>query len=209
MDGGHSILCPSYSIPAGSHTAELEIKKSRFIAVADHVSTREEAMAVIQTIKSRYPDARHHCWAYQLGDPKSAASAAMSDDGEPSGTAGKPIMNVLSHKNVGDIIVVVARYFGGIKLGAGGLVRAYSSVTDKVMNELSCIAAISSIFLQLTLDFSQEQLIHHWMGIHSGEVLAVTYSSHVLIDIKIPYAQLESLQMLCNAHGIVCELLEI
>ncbi len=202
MDGGNSILNPSYSIPAKLHTTELEIKKSCFIALADHVATREEAMEVIRSTKSRFPDAPHYCWAYQLGDPKSAASAAMSDDGEPSGTAGKPILNVLTHKDVGDVIVVVVRYFGGIKLGTGGLIRAYSSVTDKVMNELVCTEAVASVVLELALDFSQEQLVHHWLDSYQGELISVDYSQTVSMKIKIPSSFHSPLSSLCNANNI-------
>jgi putative IMPACT (imprinted ancient) family translation regulator len=91
----------SYPIPAERARAEIEIKKSRFIAYADYVESREQAMQMLAELKATYPDARHHCWAYLLGDPSCASNAGMGDDGEPSGTAGKPILNVLQHKDVG------------------------------------------------------------------------------------------------------------
>lgn len=106
-----------YTTPKSFHQHKLDIKKSRFIAWAEKVTNRQEAMAFLERSKQTYPDAGHHCWAYQLGHPQSPISAAMSDDGEPSGTAGKPILNVLQHKNIGDVMVIVIRYFGGIKLG--------------------------------------------------------------------------------------------
>ena len=111
-------------------------QKSRFISRAGCVTSKDEAKLFVHQCRLDYEDAGHYCWAYLLGNPDRASSAAMSDDGEPSGTAGKPILNVLQHKNVGDIMVVVVRYFGGVKLGAGGLVRAYSSSAQLVMDKL-------------------------------------------------------------------------
>ncbi|MCW8886021.1 MAG: YigZ family protein [Motiliproteus sp.] len=112
-----------YSVPQQRIEVETEIKKSRFIAWADRAENRDQAMAVLSEARNRYPDARHHCWAYLIGNPAQPKTQAMSDDGEPSGTAGKPILNVLQHNEIGDVMIVVSRYFGGIKLGAGGLVR--------------------------------------------------------------------------------------
>ena len=114
----------AYQILTQPAEAEIEIKKSRFIAHALPVSSRDDALKAVKQLKTRYPDARHHCWAYLLGDPTGAASAAMDDDGEPSGTAGRPILGVLQDRRVGDTLIVVVRYFGGIKLGASGLTRA-------------------------------------------------------------------------------------
>ena len=91
----------SYPIPTQQTVAEIEIKKSRFIAYATHITSREAGMAWLADIKAQFPDARHHCWAYQIGNPNCATNAGMGDDGEPSGTAGKPILNVLQHKGVG------------------------------------------------------------------------------------------------------------
>ena len=120
----------SYPVPDTPLEVLFEVKKSKFFAFAACTPDRETAMQYLAAKRAEYPDARHHCWAYLLGNPHSPTSAAMSDDGEPSGTAGKPILNVLQHKGVGDITIIVTRYFGGIKLGAGGLVRAYSSAAQ-------------------------------------------------------------------------------
>lgn len=176
----------SYSTPKQFHQAELVIKKSRFIAWADTVTDRQQAMAFLQRAKNKYPDARHHCWAYQIGNPHSPTTTAMSDDGEPSGTAGKPILNVLQHKGIGDVMVVIIRYFGGIKLGAGGLVRAYSGATEKVMSELPIQINIAEVEKTLEVDFSKEQLLRHWLSQHSGRVLSVNYQQQVTMNLVIP-----------------------
>ncbi|NQZ11757.1 MAG: YigZ family protein [Algicola sp.] len=175
----------SYSTPKQFHQFELEIKKSRFIAWADEVTDRQQAMAFLQKAKDEYPDARHHCWAYKVGNPKSPTNAAMSDDGEPSGTAGKPILNVLQHKDVGDVMVIVIRYFGGIKLGAGGLVRAYSGATEKVMSELPIQTHITEIEKTIHVAFAKEQLVRHWLSQNSGRVVEVNYGYDVEITVAV------------------------
>ncbi|MFT5163077.1 MAG: putative YigZ family protein [Alteromonadaceae bacterium] len=175
----------SYATPSQFHQTELEIKKSRFIAWANQVTDRQQAMAFLQQAKDRYPDARHHCWAYQIGDPDSPRTAAMSDDGEPSGTAGKPIYNVLTHKAVGDVMVIIIRYFGGIKLGAGGLVRAYSGATEKVMSQLPTQTMIAEVEQTFSVDFAKEQLVRHWLSQHQGRVVNVNYLKRVQMTIAI------------------------
>ncbi len=177
----------AYKSPKQNHQIELVIKKSRFIARASRVSDRQQAMAFLQQARNDYPDARHHCWAYQIGDPKSPLTAAMSDDGEPSGTAGKPILNVLNHKDIGDVMVIVIRYFGGIKLGAGGLVRAYSGASEKVMSELPIQVNIVEIEKTVTVDFAKEQLLRHWLSQHQGRVISVEY--HQQVEMTVSLAQ--------------------
>lgn len=182
----------SYPMPGEFHQFELEIKKSRFIAWANKVSDRAEAMAFLAKAREAYPDARHHCWAYQVGNPRSPNNAGMSDDGEPSGTAGKPILNVLQHKGIGDVMVIVIRYFGGIKLGAGGLVRAYSGACEKVMSELPVVEAVVEVESTFDVDFANEQLVRHWLSQHEGRVVAVEYSQcvHMTVAIAQPSATL-------------------
>lgn len=175
----------SYPTPAQFHQAQLEIKKSRFIAWAEYVTDRQQAMAFLDKARNEYPDARHHCWAYQTGNPHSPKNAAMSDDGEPSGTAGKPILNVLQHKGVGDVMVIIIRYFGGIKLGAGGLVRAYSGAAEKVMSELPLKQNIVECEKILMVDFAKEQLVRHWLSQHQGRVVNVKYDHQVQMRIAI------------------------
>ena len=126
----------SYLEPINCASEEVEIKKSRFIAIAKKIISREDAMNFINEVKASYPDARHHCWAYLLGDPLNPINCASNDDGEPSGTAGRPILSQISYSNIGNLIVVVVRFFGGVKLGVGGLVRAYREVVQKVLKTL-------------------------------------------------------------------------
>lgn len=178
----------SYPIPAERGRAEIEIKKSRFIAYADFVETRPQAMAMLEELKTAYPEARHHCWAYLLGDPHCASNAGMGDDGEPSGTAGKPILNVLQHKGVGDVMLVVVRYFGGVKLGAGGLTRAYSQAAQAVMESLPIQTFEAQITLQLECGFGDEQVIRHQLELLNGSILQTEYSEQVQFEVQLPLA---------------------
>ena len=111
--------------------AEVVEKKSRFIAKVFPVGTEEEAAAILEEVRKQYWDARHHCWAYSMGEGQ--VQERFSDDGEPSGTAGKPILEVIRGQGLHGVMVIVIRYFGGTLLGAGGLVRAYTqSVAEAV-----------------------------------------------------------------------------
>ncbi|HHJ80647.1 MAG TPA: YigZ family protein [Candidatus Tenderia electrophaga] len=192
----------AYPTPAQSMQAEIEVKKSRFIARASKVSDRQGAMAFVEQSRLDYPDARHHCWAYLLGNPASASSAAANDAGEPSGTAGKPILNVIQHKGVGDVIVVVIRYFGGIKLGAGGLVRAYSGAAEAVMSMLPLEQAVPMQVVSLSLDFAKEQLLRHWVGQHEALILNVDYAQQVLMQLSVPDVVVGELTAFCAAQSI-------
>lgn len=125
-------MADRYNVPnlaAGEiHRAEETIHRSRFIVTMARVSSPEEAKAFIDSIRAEHDQATHNCWAYVAGEPGSTAQIGASDDGEPKGTAGRPMLTVLLHCGVGEIAAVVTRYFGGILLGTGGLVRAYQGL---------------------------------------------------------------------------------
>ena len=190
----------TYPIPANLAQAEIEIKKSRFIGLARHIQCREAGMTWLAEIKAAYPDARHHCWAYLIGNPNCATNAGMGDDGEPSGTAGKPILNVLQHKGIGDIMLIVVRYFGGIKLGAGGLTRAYGQAAQAVMSVLPIQTFILMQTLIVHCDYAQEQQIRHWVNQHQGSVISVDYLSPLSIGVQIPFS--ETLAFTQHLHAL-------
>lgn len=176
------------------------VNKSRFIARLAYASKRDEALAQVAAAKTRYPDARHHCWAYVLGSSEEQCSAAMSDDGEPSGTAGKPILNVLQHKAIGNVVVVVSRYFGGIKLGAGGLVRAYSNASQQVTDQAIFETIVRKTYLQLVVDFSQEQALRHIVATQKGQIENMTYTTAVQVNIALPSDGLTEFLSLCDTR---------
>ena len=125
-----------YPIPATRARVEEVIRRSRFITTAAPAATPDAARAFIAEMRAEFPDATHNCYAFVAGPPGSTAQAGLSDDREPSGTAGRPMLAVLLGSGVGDIAVVVTRYYGGTKLGTGGLVRAYSGGVKAVLAEL-------------------------------------------------------------------------
>lgn len=180
---------------------EIIINKSRFITWLRPVADRDAAMAVVEEARALYPDATHHCYAYLLGNPASA-QAAMNDDGEPSGTAGKPIFNVIQHKDISDVLVVVIRYFGGVKLGAGGLVRAYAAAAESVLADVERIEHVPLLSAHLELDFALEQRMRHWADQHNGQVVDVQYGQKVTLTLSAPAEHLEDLEALCAAEQI-------
>ncbi|MFO7582102.1 YigZ family protein [Guyparkeria sp.] len=191
-----------FHTPATNIERELEVKKSRFIARAGGVASRAEAMAFVEQARADHPDARHHCWAYLIGNPETAASAAMSDAGEPSGTAGKPILNVIRHKGIGDVIVVVIRYFGGVKLGAGGLVRAYSGATQLALADLPLTEHQPRRSYRLQFDFANEQPLRHWADNHQATLLSVDYGQRVTARINVPEEHVKAFEAFLGAHSI-------
>lgn len=158
-------------------------------------------MQALDEVKLAFPDARHHCWAYLIGDPAMPLTVAMSDDGEPSGTAGKPILNVLQHKDVGDILLVVVRYFGGIKLGAGGLVRAYSQAAQQAMDAITTQRRRILAPHLVRGDYALEQGLRHWLDVHGGEMRDVEYTNEVLFSIVIDPATEDALQQWLAANN--------
>ncbi len=175
-------------------TARLEIKKSEFIAYAYPVATREQAMFHVEQLREKYPDARHWCWAYVIGDPDNTTSAGFDDDGEPSGTAGRPILNVLQHKSIGNIIIIVVRYFGGIKLGAGGLTRAYAGSAQAAVDQMVLLPFVPMAQVQILADFAHESQCRYVVEHLNGSINEVTYSKQVTLTVTIAKAAIENLK---------------
>lgn len=175
----------TYSTINSPCNATLEIKKSQFLAFAYPVASREQALFHMEQLRQQFPDARHHCWAYIIGDPHNTTDAGFDDDGEPTGTAGKPILNLLQHKSIGNCVVVVVRYFGGIKLGAGGLARAYGAAAQATLADAALTPFEPLAQLSINCAFADEAFIRHIVAGFGGEVLAVTYQQQVQLSIKL------------------------
>jgi len=195
----------SYLVPIHSTSETIEIKKSRFIAYAFPVDSRQAALEKVQQLKMQYPDARHHCWAYLIGPPKQPITQAFDDDGEPAGTAGKPILNVLNHKEFGDILIVVVRFFGGIKLGAGGLTRAYGQAAQAVMAQLQGKEKVPQVQLRLQCDFAQEQKLRHLLKSFEGEVQQLDYQQQVNLTVQLPAKHVLELKNTLAGLGILAK----
>ncbi|ATX81649.1 uncharacterized protein, YigZ family [Mariprofundus ferrinatatus] len=178
-------MASSYNIPAEHISVIQEIKRSRFVTDAAHAASKEAALAFIESVRDREPEARHHCWAYIAGHPETSIERGMSDAGEPQGTAGKPMMNVLQHKGIGEIVVVVSRYFGGIKLGAGGLVRAYSSSVQQAIDALPLTRHIDITSATLHTPFALESSMRRLLDKMSIEIKDVVYQNDATFRIEI------------------------
>lgn len=194
---------PDYLVPADTIVVEQELKKSRFIASAGRASNKAEAVSFIQAVRRTFPDASHNCWAYIAGEPNNTVEIGMSDDGEPQGTAGKPMLNVLQHKGIGEIVVVVTRYFGGVKLGAGGLVRAYSNAVQAVMEELPLAEVVAVKEAQLQFPYAHESTIRRLLESLKVEVVDTGYQDNVLMHLNVPENQAAELEQKAvnQTHG--------
>ena len=195
-------MSKDYPIPAGFLERETEIKKSHFIARVYPVSDRDDVREKVAEAHRDFPDARHVCWGYQVGRPGSAAEAAMNDDGEPSGTAGKPILNVIQHKDMGDVLVIVVRYFGGIKLGAGGLVRAYAGAAESVLSDVGREVQQARVQARVYFDFADEQPLRHWCENNEGSVETIEYGPRVSATIEMPEALAGDFVAFCDARQL-------
>lgn len=186
-------------------TARLEIKKSEFIAYAYPVNSREQAMFHVEQLREKYPDARHWCWAYIIGDPDNTASAGFDDDGEPSGTAGRPILGVLQHKSIGNIIIIVVRYFGGIKLGAGGLTRAYAGSAQAAVDQMILQPYVPMTQVRILADFATEAQCRYVVESLEGTIEDVAYSKQVTLTVTIAEVDIETLKTELAMAGRVIE----
>lgn len=175
-----------YLIPAETISFTEEIKKSQFITYLAHTDGIEAAKDYIQSIKAQYPDARHHCWAFVAGRPDDSQKLGFSDDGEPTGTAGKPIMAQLLGSNLGEVTCVVVRYFGGIKLGTGGLVKAYGNGAQQALKILPTKTKVPQKIFNLVCDYSLINAIEQLLVQVNGTVLHSDYNETVSLQIAIP-----------------------
>ncbi len=195
----------SYQTLKHAVTARLEIKKSEFIAHAYPVNSREQAMFHVEQLREQYPDARHWCWAYIIGDPDNTTSAGFDDDGEPNGTAGRPILGVLQHKSIGNVIIVVVRYFGGIKLGAGGLTRAYAGSAQVAVDQMTLSPYIPMAKVQIVATFATEAQCRYVIEGLGGQVEDVAYSQQVMLTATLAQADIADLKERLAMNGRVLE----
>lgn len=198
---------PRYPVPASRHRVENDIKKSRFIATAAHVESPEEAREFVTTIKTEFSDATHNCWAFAAGQPGDTAMVGMSDDGEPHGTAGRPMLNVLLHGEVGEIAVVVTRYFGGTKLGTGGLVRAYSGMVQQCLESLPTQERVETVEAEVLIPYNAVTLFKRMQPDFEVEILEERFGADAGFLLRLPEEQLrpfrQALAELTNGDALI------
>ena len=187
----------NYPVPVGTARSELLVKKSRFIAISGHCDDQSRLHPFISQIANEFPDARHLCHACIIGAPRQG-SASCSDDGEPVGTAGKPILNVLQHSGIGNIVTVVVRYFGGIKLGAGGLVRAYSGAASGCIKLLDTKTEEALCPLEFIVEFSRENEVRHLLLQFNAREIQTHYDSRLILQCQVPCQSLNDITSQLN-----------
>jgi len=170
-----------YYTLARESECEIIINKSRFIGRAFQIRDEKDALEKIQNIRDRYPDATHHCYAYVTGE--SSNIQRFNDDGEPNGTAGMPILQVIQQQQIENVLVVVTRYFGGIKLGAGGLVRAYSRAASEAISKAGKYKMILCYKGTIKIDYSLLGTVEYFLKQERIPVLNKEYLENVSIEL--------------------------
>jgi uncharacterized YigZ family protein len=181
-------------IPANEARAQIEIQRSRFIAWAGPAFNVEEARLFIRRVKNEFPDANHHVPAFLIGHG-TGVTAHCSDDGEPAGTAGRPLLVVLQGSGFGDIVIVVTRYFGGIKLGTGGLVRAYTEAAQEVLRILPRAEKVSAVIAMLVLPYTYLERIRQFCEIFEGQILTEEFGVDVTATIRFRDEKFDSFNL--------------
>lgn len=171
---------------------ELVEKKSRFIATVRPVKTEEEANQFVEEMRKKYWDARHNCWAFILGERQEFKRC--SDDGEPSQTAGKPMMDVLTGAGLTDVAVVVTRYFGGTLLGTGGLVRAYSGAVQEGLKNSTVITKYLGVKLSVTTDYNGVGKLQYLFGQKEIPILSAEYTDMVVFTVLVESSRIQEIK---------------
>ena len=165
-------------------SAEIIEKKSKFIANLFYIQSELEAEERLKEIRKKYHDARHNCYAYSIIENDTVVNRA-SDDGEPSGTAGMPILNILVKKNLVNVLVVVTRYFGGILLGTGGLVKAYSDATISAIEKTSFAKIEKGIEMEVVLDYSNFEKFQYYLQKNDLKITNAKYNEKIICRIEL------------------------
>lgn len=169
--------------------SELLIKKSRFIGCVQPVESRAQAQQIVQALWQQYSDANHICWALMAG-----GQSAAVDDGEPSGTAGRPMLEVLRHQQLEGVLATVVRYFGGVRLGAGGLVRAYTDTVAQALLHAEKITLQRMTTLRFRVSYPQEGLVRQLLQQHNATQIEIYHAEQVTVYANIVEQQADTLQ---------------
>jgi uncharacterized YigZ family protein len=183
-----------YQIPSEEFSAEFEVKRSRFIAVVRPVNSLKDMRSFFLEKREEHPKARHNCWGVVAGSPTNSNLFGFSDDGEPSGCAGKPILSVLGYSKIGQIGVVITRYFGGIKLGTGGMVKAYTESTKAVLEVTRTILFSPQVKIKCSFNYDKEPHFRSFISKQKISSSEYFYSANVNVEISINEVDLNNLK---------------
>ncbi len=196
-----------YAIPSRIYRVEELIQRSRFITTAAHAPDANAANAFVDSVRELFPDATHHCWAFVAGPPGSTAHIGMSDDGEPHGTAGRPMLTVLLHSGVGEVVTVCTRYFGGVNLGTGGLSRAYAGGVKLLLQTLPTELKIKRVHVSVRVAYPHVESLQRLLDDLEVVVEHEEYGEEVRYQIAVPVMTLETLReqlaQLTSGEGVL------
>ena len=196
-----------YAVPSRIYRVEELIQRSRFITTAAHAPDANAANAFVDSVRELFPDATHHCWAFVAGPPGSTAHIGMSDDGEPHGTAGRPMLTILLHSGVGEIVTVCTRYFGGVKLGTGGLSRAYAGGVKLLLQTLPTELKIKRVHVSVRVAYPHVESLQRLLDDLEVVVEHEEYGEEVRYQIAVPTMTLETLReqlaQLTSGEGVL------
>ena len=182
-----------YLIPSRPHRVEEVIQKSRFITVGGHAPDSESAHDFVAEMRREFPDATHHCWAFVAGPPGSTTFVGMSDDGEPHGTAGRPMLTALLHSGIGEIVAVSIRYFGGTKLGTGGLSRAYSGGVNLLLESIPTEERVERVALRVVVDYGSLDALNRALEELEATVESQDFGERVECRVAVPKEHVSTL----------------
>ena len=184
-------MSDTFRVPAGTGESELTEKRSRFLGHLRKVETEEDAKMFISTIKKQFHDARHNCWCYRIYD----VTERFSDDGEPSGSAGMPMLEVFRWEDVFNFVCVVTRYFGGVLLGTGGLSRAYSSAAKLALTDAGILLLGRQRKLSVQCPYAFVERLKSFLMSAGAEITDQTYGAYVALTLLVPEAKAEELSV--------------
>lgn len=182
-----------YRTPTARARVEITDRGSRFIATADRARDVDQARAIVHDIRHEMPDASHHCFAFSAGHG-ARVTQGMSDDGEPSGTAGRPILAVVAGSGLGDLIVVVTRYFGGTKLGTGGLVRAYTRSAQAALGQLPTEIFVERVVAHLAVPYPLHDGVRRLLDARGVEVVSADFVAEVQLVLRFAATEVEAVE---------------
>ncbi len=178
----------SYPVPRATAEVVEVIRRSRFVSCAGRADSRKAALRFVRSVRERFPAATHYCWAFNAGPPGSTAQVGANDDGEPHGTAGMPMLKAVLHSGLGEVVVVCARYYGGAKLGTGGLARSYAGGAKRVLAACPTERKVDRVAVLITVDYEASRRVDGHLRELDAKVVQRDYGTDVRYRVLIPVA---------------------
>ncbi|HEU4364950.1 MAG TPA: YigZ family protein [Candidatus Krumholzibacteria bacterium] len=182
-----------YPVPAAPVRVEDRVHNSRFLATLAPAATTNAAHALIDAVRAEFPDATHHCFAFVAGPPGSTAAIGSGDDGEPAGTAGRPMLSVLLNSGMGDVAAVVTRWFGGVKLGKGGLVRAYSGAVQHALRVCATSLRVELVDARVAFAYAHSDAVRRALAREDAVIVGESFGDEVVLAVRLPADRLDEI----------------